>query len=1073
MRKVWVGAGAVAAVAAIVATVPFFIDWNWFKPELVSAVESATGYEVEVGGDLGFALLPSPRLTVADVRVTGFGADRAPLIAAKSLDAAVAFWPLLSKKIEINYVDLVAPQVRLLSYADGSNNWRKADTAAPDRESTAFSIRDFRISDGTLVSRNAKGEEKRIDAINVQLGIASNKGPYELAGTMRYGALPLDLRALYQASGDIRLNAKVEDVAEVDFTGRMGTAEGDAPTPIKGDLAVKATSLDALLDQLDDKDDDSVPVAKAYLDPVDVKLTLAGTTERVDINSLVGQLGGSQVNGRMTVALDSMMRIDGGLSLGRVDAQRWMRMDDEADKEPTEIPDNMIATLSVAIKELTWGKASLGAAKAPVQLAQAVVTLGDMQLTLPGGGQALVSARVDAPGGKVRANGRYSTTLPRPAATLAAFDFSGPSSLPPASAQGSFAYADDMLSLPGMTGRFDGQPFKAGFVYPFSKGKAQKLTLDLAALNFDRIGASRPRKTEDEAPMAPLDFNVTLGQFAQAGSVYRGIQAAGRYADGNIVLSRSSVRDAMGFALTAKGQVKNATEAPDLDLAVGLVGADARGNVSVKGKLEKMTIGGGVNYAGAAVTLNGWARSKPDLAYDLTLHAKAADAGQVFAKLNDSPSRRMGALDFSLKASGKSGTTQIQIVDGKIGSMTLAGQARVDTRGAKPVVVATLTAGDVPLSTLMGDAPEGAQAAVADAGQRWSDDRLPLDWLDRFGGKIDFSAKRLTYGPYVFDAPKAALGLGGNALAIQSFNAGVFGGKLALSGRITGGAVPALALNASLTGIPVEPFLKATTANASMTGTMNMTANVTARGASQKAFMTTLAGPVKIGAYDGAIRKIDLAKLDQRLGTLTTVNDFLRFAGTALKGGETPYKTLSAELEGKGGRFTIVRVVTDLQGGSGTATGYVDIGQWQANVDGRLKLGSHEDAPAIPATIKGPLSTPTVSYNLEPMKVWFGKRLAVAGIKAAVKGEGFDPGDLLGIKKPATNGATAPPAANGTTTAPATPAPAVPAPQPATPKTVDQELQNLLGEGLGKLFKKKQPATPAPTDQAPAAEPAP
>ena len=57
-RRVLIGAGVVAGLAAGVAAVPYFIDWGFFEPQMIAAVEAATGYEVEVGGDLRFTPLP-------------------------------------------------------------------------------------------------------------------------------------------------------------------------------------------------------------------------------------------------------------------------------------------------------------------------------------------------------------------------------------------------------------------------------------------------------------------------------------------------------------------------------------------------------------------------------------------------------------------------------------------------------------------------------------------------------------------------------------------------------------------------------------------------------------------------------------------------------------------------------------------------------------------------------------------------------------------------------------------------------------------------------------------------------
>ena len=128
-RRGLIGAGVVAGLAATVAAVPYFIDWSFFEPQMIAAVENATGYDVEVGGELRFTLLPRPALVVDQVAITGFGAERQPLIRAEQLSAAVAFWPLFGKRVEVHHIALKTPVVRMVSYADGSNNWSRPDEA--------------------------------------------------------------------------------------------------------------------------------------------------------------------------------------------------------------------------------------------------------------------------------------------------------------------------------------------------------------------------------------------------------------------------------------------------------------------------------------------------------------------------------------------------------------------------------------------------------------------------------------------------------------------------------------------------------------------------------------------------------------------------------------------------------------------------------------------------------------------------------------------------------------------------------------------------------------------------------
>jgi hypothetical protein len=148
---------------------------------------------------------------------------------------------------------------------------------------------------------------------------------------------------------------------------------------------------------------------------------------------------------------------------------------------------------------------------------------------------------------------------------------------------------------------------------------------------------------------------------------------------------------------------------------------------------------------------------------------------------------------------------------------------------------------------------------------------------------------------------------------------------------------------------------------------------------------------------------------------------------------------------------------SDMDGGTMSAAGYVDLGQWYADATASFRLGSHEDAPAIPATIRGPLPVPTVNYNLAPLSAWFGKRVLLVGINAATGKDKLDVGGLLGVKKPGSAVPAGEVPAGGAAPVTAT---------PTRPKTVEEKLGGALIKGLGGLLGKKKPASTPPPDLA-------
>lgn len=1058
-RRVLIGAGVVAGLAATVAAVPYFIDWRFFEPQMIAAVEGATGYDVEVGGELRFTLLPRPALVVDQVSITGFGAERQPLIRAEQLAAAVAFWPLLRKQVEVDHIALKTPVVRLVSYADGSNNWARPDDAGA-KSSTAVRIADFRIENGTLIKRAASGAELRLDDIDATLSVPSLDGPYGIDGHLVWNKLPIRLKANYAMGGGLKVDADIDGAGRVVFAGLLPEVDADAPQAIAGTLTVTAPTLNGLLDKFSDDPGDAEP-SPAMAAPLALKARLSGTTEALRLAGLSGRVGGSKLGGDVILRFAEATGVSGRLVLDALDAAAWRSPDSDADGEPFAIPEGYAADLLLSVGKLSYGRAPLGSVVAPLQLANRVLTVGRTAVALPAGGRAIFAGTVDTPEKLgLRVRGTLSTELPRPSATLAAFEIGAPAGLPALTLAGPLTMAQDVLLLTNVRGRFDGSAYVATARYPLADGQSTDVTVVADRLNFDRLRGDSTIAAKDGEPGRTVRFTVATKQLLNEGRAFGDVRGQGVYAGDKVTLTSASARDAFGFAVQGKGTIADLSGDMDTDLAVSLSGADTRGSVAIRGPLRQMTVNGNVTYAGAAVGLDGWIKTEPLLTYQIDVDAKAAEAARVLGQ-----PQSIGPLALTLRASGTGGRATLSNIAGSVGPMKLAGSAVVNTAGARPVVTAVLRAGEVPLDKLWGRSATGAAAAARDPQARWSKEPIDFAFLDRLAGKLTFTADRLTYGAYVLGAPTLVLAGNGRQVTLDRFEGALFGGRLAMAGGLNAAGVPAGNLRVALDGVPMAPLLQATMASTPATGTINLSGQFAMRGRSQHEMIDNLSGPVRFSAENGVINKVDLDALNRQLDDLRTVNAFLQFAGTALKGGQTPYRTLSVEMAGRGGRFAIERVVTDMDGGSATATGAVDLAAWTADIDAVLRLGSHADAPAIPGTIRGPLSAPVTAYNLNPLKLWFGKRLALAGLNAAVKGEGVGLGDLLGVGRPSSPGIVPGEAGVGSDAVASgdAPAPAAEAPR----RTVEQELGDVLKQGLGSLFgKKRQPAEPAATPPA-------
>jgi len=127
----FVGVVALLLVAVGVA-ITFYFDPNDYKADIEAVIESSTGREVRIPGDLSLGLLPCCAVKVGRVELdnpAGFSEQR--FVAIDSASVSIGLLPLLFRQeIVIGEVVLAGFDATLITRRDGSVNWEFADEAS-------------------------------------------------------------------------------------------------------------------------------------------------------------------------------------------------------------------------------------------------------------------------------------------------------------------------------------------------------------------------------------------------------------------------------------------------------------------------------------------------------------------------------------------------------------------------------------------------------------------------------------------------------------------------------------------------------------------------------------------------------------------------------------------------------------------------------------------------------------------------------------------------------------------------------------------------------------------------------
>lgn len=271
--------------------VPFFLDPNQYKTEIQSEFEAATGYTLDVDGEISLSVLPSLEVSAQEVRIYN---RQQKLVEVQEISAFAEIMPLLSGEFKIGSVELKNPQISLVKTKERGGNWELASKGgvdelpeefrpvetAPKPPAQDFAINDITISGGELVyDDRVKGEKYQLSSINLDAALGGANGPLDFDGSAIFGDENLQL------SGEVQDFKNFQMAVDVSFGANQISAEGDFK---QMNLSVQAPDVNLLLTKFAPGSGFSFPNPKAN---ISAKLKITDTL--IDATDIKASLGGS------------------------------------------------------------------------------------------------------------------------------------------------------------------------------------------------------------------------------------------------------------------------------------------------------------------------------------------------------------------------------------------------------------------------------------------------------------------------------------------------------------------------------------------------------------------------------------------------------------------------------------------------------------------------------------------------------------------------------------------------------------------------------------------------------------
>ena len=628
MKKILIGFLAVLVlVAAAALIVPSLIDWNAYRAEIAAEAGKVIGRTLSIDGDIDVALLPAPKLTLANARLSNLkGAADPDMVRLAGLDLRIAFWPLLSGKVVVQSVVLRGADIRLEKLADGRENWnfKEPRPAAPGTDSgfgqgggagDSISLEQVIIESGALSYRDSGiGTVQRIDGINARIAAATLSGPFAARGEFRISGVPIgfELRSARFTSGastKVSLEARFTDAkAKLSYSGLVST--GAPNFTVTGKISAQGPDLGALLKALGRAGGGigagPSKLGGALAQPFTLTAGVTGGSDALSLNDIAAEVGGTRVSGAINITPGAVTNVDGTFKINRLDLDRWLAAaagkggaagqgGAKAAKIDFSLPRDLRVSLDAGIDGIVFRKGLIRDLRVRILMEKGALVIKSLSARLPGSTEATVSGRLKVKKGLPRFDGRVrldSSDFRAVVRWLGGDDRALPRDrLRQVRFRAGLGFEPQRMELHDIDLRFDSSKVTGGLVVALRRRIAIGARLKVDRLNLDAYlpkkgGPAKKGAPEFDAVAPPAhggfaalgafdaNFNITVGRATYGGERIDGLAMEGTLMGGDLKLRKLVVANFAGARVEAKGVVRKLDKSPAPDVTLRLTAKD-------------------------------------------------------------------------------------------------------------------------------------------------------------------------------------------------------------------------------------------------------------------------------------------------------------------------------------------------------------------------------------------------------------------------------------------------------------------------------------------------------------------
>jgi uncharacterized protein involved in outer membrane biogenesis len=373
----------------------------------------------------------------------------------------------------------------------------------------------------------------------------------------------------------------------------------------------------------------------------------------------------------------------------------------------------------------------------------------------------------------------------------------------------------------------------------------------------------------------------------------------------------------------------------------------------------------------------------------LALAASADDFSALAPVIGSAPTD-LGAYKLSADLAGDlAKKLDISNLALTLGDNSLKGSGSLEAQATPPKVNLALTTDTLTLNPFLdlggkgGDSSADAAKSGTPAGKVFPTSPLDLTALRLVDGNFSLKAGKLIARKLTAEPLDAAAALSGGKLTISKLSTSVYGAAITGTGTVDGHVSPAtVALAGDAKHVDLGRLLKELKVTDKLEGTVDTSFDVKGRGASVHDIMASLEGNGSLLMGKG---KLQTTALDEWVGGATTMLSSL-LPGSS--DGYTAIQCAAAQIPINGGIAELKPAAVDTTNVLIAATGTVDLGKEQLDLQIDPRPKSTTLTTAVPINVTGPLTKP----SFRPDTTATIKRLG-----GLLGGAAFPPALLLGL----------------------------------------------------------------------------